>query len=203
MIPEFDDDGYLPPGIHLATVEEIDTRFGEASELRRVQMESLVWMIGLAQRAGAKRIIINGSFVTDKMEPNDVDCVLLIGEGFPHDESAEAELVGGIPFINLELVDEEAFKNVHRDNFRNRSESDSEGNDRGVAMTIENQRQLENTKSKLRKLEELYASKEQQPSDDHVRALTRRSLRKRINQFKEEIARFEARATTARSISQS
>jgi len=66
-------------------------------------------------------------------------------------------------------------------------------------MTIENRRQLENTRIKLRKLEELYASKEQPPSDDHVRVLTLRSLRKRINQFKEEIARFESHASSLAS----
>lgn len=109
MIPDFNDDGYLPPGIHLATVDEISDRFGHDSELRQVQMESLVWMIELAQRAGAMRIVINGSFVTDKLEPNDIDCVLLIGKQFPLDETAESELLGGIPFVNLELVDEEAF----------------------------------------------------------------------------------------------
>ena len=38
MIPDFNDHGYLPPGIHPATLEEIAARFGEESELRRVQM---------------------------------------------------------------------------------------------------------------------------------------------------------------------
>jgi hypothetical protein len=110
MIPNLTDEGYLPPGIHLATVDEIIARFGRDSELRQVQMESLVWMVELAQRAGAERIVINGSFVTDKLKPNDIDCVLLIGERFPLDKTAEAELLGGIPFVNLELVDEEAFR---------------------------------------------------------------------------------------------
>jgi hypothetical protein len=44
------------------------------------------------------------------LEPNDVDCVLLIGAGFPHDAAAEAELLTGLPFINMELVDPEAFQ---------------------------------------------------------------------------------------------
>ena len=57
---------------------------------------------------------------------------------------------------------------------------------------IENRRQLEYTRTKLRELQELYAAKEQEVPDDHVRALTLRSLKKRINQFKEEIARFES-----------
>ena len=110
MIPAFDDEGYLPPGIHLATVQEISARFGRESELRRVQMESLLWLVELARRAGAQRIVVNGGFVTDKLEPNDVDCVLLVEEGFPRDEAAEAELLRGLPFVNMELVDQEAFE---------------------------------------------------------------------------------------------
>jgi hypothetical protein len=109
MIPEFDGEGYLPPGLHLATLKEISARFGRESELRRVQVESLLWMVDLARRAGILRIVVNGSFVTDKLEPNDIDCVLLIGPGFPCDEVAEAELLGGLPFVNMELVDQEGF----------------------------------------------------------------------------------------------
>jgi uncharacterized small protein (DUF1192 family) len=62
---------------------------------------------------------------------------------------------------------------------------------------IENRRQLENTKIKLRELQKLYAAKEKEVPDDHVRALTLRSLKQRINQFKEEIARFESHANSA------
>ncbi len=61
-------------------------------------------------------------------------------------------------------------------------------------MSIENRHQWENTRVKLRELEQLYESKRQEPSDEHIRELTLRSLKKRINQFKEEIARYEARA---------
>ncbi|MDB5389851.1 MAG: hypothetical protein JWM11_5497, partial [Planctomycetaceae bacterium] len=109
MIPDFNDAGYLPGGIHKATLDEIAVRFGQASEIRRVQLESLRWMVELAWRAGVGRIVVNGSFVTNKWEPNDVDCVLLIEPGFPRDADAEAELLAGLPFINMEFVDAEAF----------------------------------------------------------------------------------------------
>jgi hypothetical protein len=112
LIPSFNDDGYLPAGIHPATLEEISARFGQDSELRQVQMESLRWLVELAWRAGVERIVVNGSFVTDKLEPNDVDCVLLIGPGFPRDQRAESELLAGLPFINLELVDLEGFRQL-------------------------------------------------------------------------------------------
>ena len=64
MIPEFNEDGYLPPGIHPATLDEIAARFGKEPELRQVQMESLRWLVDLAKRVGVQRIIVNGSFVT-------------------------------------------------------------------------------------------------------------------------------------------
>jgi len=110
MIPDCNEDGYLPAGIYPATLEEIAKRFGIESELRQAQMQSLRWLVDLARRVGVQRIIVNGSFVTDKFEPNDVDCVLLIGSDFPHDAGAEAELLTGLPFINMELVEPEAFR---------------------------------------------------------------------------------------------
>jgi len=60
-------------------------------------------------------------------------------------------------------------------------------------MSIENRFQLENTRVKLYELENAYEKTRQGPSaSEHVRELTLRSLKKRINQFKEEIIRFEA-----------
>jgi len=65
-------------------------------------------------------------------------------------------------------------------------------------MSIENRHQLENTRIKLQELESLYAKTRQGPAvSEHVRELTLRSLKKRINQFKEEITRFEARVSPA------
>ncbi len=59
---------------------------------------------------GALRLAINGSFVTEVFEPNDVDCALLIGPDFPTDEGAEAELLAGFPFLEIQLVQEPAFR---------------------------------------------------------------------------------------------
>jgi hypothetical protein len=110
MIPLFNHSGYLPPGVHPAALAEVEQRFGGPSELRRVQMESVRWMIDVARRAGVQRIILNGSFVTDIMEPNDVDCVLLIGLGFPTNSAAEAELSAGLPFLEIKLVGQADFE---------------------------------------------------------------------------------------------
>ncbi len=109
MIPAFDDSGYLPAGIHAATFVEIEARFGRTSELRKVQMESVAWMIDLAKRAGVERIVLNGSFITDKLEPNDVDCVLLISPGYPIYAAAAEELSAGLPFLEMKLVAQAEF----------------------------------------------------------------------------------------------
>lgn len=62
-------------------------------------------------------------------------------------------------------------------------------------MTLRNRRQLDVTREKLRTLEERYAMNERdQRGDAHVRELTLRSLRRLINQLKEEIARFNSRS---------
>lgn len=109
MIPPFNDSGHLPPGLHRASLAEIETHFGRSSELRRVQMESIRWMVDLAWRAGVRRIVVNGSFVTDIIEPNDVDCVLLVGSDFPKDRTAESELLEGLPFLDMAFVDQADF----------------------------------------------------------------------------------------------
>lgn len=109
MIPRFDENGYLPPGRHRANLAEIEKRFGRQSELRRVQMESVRWMVDLALRAGVLRIVLNGSFVTDIIEPNDVDCVLLVGSDFPRDAVSAKELEEALPFLDVALVDDADF----------------------------------------------------------------------------------------------
>jgi hypothetical protein len=60
---------------------------------------------------------------------------------------------------------------------------------------IQSQQQLENTKEKLRQLEEHYRQRKEEPSaDTYARKLSLQSLKRTINQLKEEIARFRARS---------
>ena len=116
VIPKFNDVGYLPPGVHLSTLDEIASRFGSESELRRAQMDSVRWLVEMAKKAGILRMILNGSFVTDVFEPNDVDCALLLSPDFPVDQVAAAELNGGLPFVDLHMVEPNEFA-ILVDNF--------------------------------------------------------------------------------------
>ena len=68
-------------------------------------------------------------------------------------------------------------------------------------MTLQNDRQLENTRHKLREIEERYDLRRMDTDvDPDLLELTLFSLKKIINQLKEEIARYEAsRRTGVRS----
>jgi len=58
---------------------------------------------------------------------------------------------------------------------------------------IHTQQQLDNTKEKLRELEDHYRQrKEGLTENTYARKLSLQSLKRTINQLKEEIARFEA-----------
>ena len=109
MIPDFDQNGYLPPGVHPATIEEIASRFGWQSEPRQVQMDSLHWLLEAAKRARILRIVIDGSFTTDRLEPNDVDCALLLEPDSPPGLEAEIEILVGLPFLQVFVLRNPAF----------------------------------------------------------------------------------------------
>ena len=82
-VPEFAESGDLPAGIHTATLEEVEARFGQESSLRKQTLERLRRVFHLASSTGhLARFIIFGSFVTAKLEPNDVDIVMLMDNDF-------------------------------------------------------------------------------------------------------------------------
>jgi hypothetical protein len=66
MLPAFDEFGNLPQGIHRATIEEVVQRFGAGSPEREVEEQELLLFTGWARRAGVRRLVVNGSFVTAK-----------------------------------------------------------------------------------------------------------------------------------------
>ncbi len=81
-IPDFRSDGYLPEGLYRATEAEITFRFGASSRRRRQLTLRLRRWVELARQVGALRLVIDGSFVTAKDEPNDIDAVVLLSPGF-------------------------------------------------------------------------------------------------------------------------
>ena len=63
-------------------------------------------------------------------------------------------------------------------------------------MELKDERQAENTRKKLQGLESHYdAALRDLSPNDRVRLISLQSIKRMINQVKEELARYEARAT--------
>jgi hypothetical protein len=80
----------LPPGVHDCTLDEVRQCFGEFQTTDRrpklyIKLETLVreaWATG-----SVTDIVIDGSFVTAKPDPDDIDLILVLNTG--HDFTAE------------------------------------------------------------------------------------------------------------------
>ena len=81
-IPEFEPDGYLPVGLHRATEDEVATKLGRASPRRRALMVRVSEWLALARAVRVSRFLLNGSFVTAKTHPGDVDAVCFLPPNF-------------------------------------------------------------------------------------------------------------------------
>lgn len=77
-LPPFETTGDLPVGVYSAPLKEISERFGESNARRKILMTRLerIFRIAIAT-GGVSRFIIFGSFITNKIEPNDIDIFML------------------------------------------------------------------------------------------------------------------------------
>jgi hypothetical protein len=112
MLPSFDAYGYLPIGIHPATFAEIVERFGSGL-VRRETIKELSDFLDWAQAAGIRRLILNGPFVTDRLEPDSVGVVLLPGEDYPrHEPRMHAAACLWPSLTPLVAIDDEEFEEL-------------------------------------------------------------------------------------------
>ena len=72
MIPQFTEDGLLPLGVHETDLEELREKMGW-SRKRQGLLEGLEEVVELMASCGVARVYLDGSFVTDKDRPNDID----------------------------------------------------------------------------------------------------------------------------------
>ncbi|MEH2055922.1 MAG: hypothetical protein V7K97_07105 [Nostoc sp.] len=72
MIPEFDESGILPSGVHWAEWSEFQEIF-VTSLTRQRMIDRLELAMTQLKAAGCRTIYIDGSFVTSKQKPGDFD----------------------------------------------------------------------------------------------------------------------------------
>ena len=88
MIPPFDGDGDLLPGLHTATWSEFRDRFCRfvQSDRRLQHCRHLSQLLEDARTSTlVTRILVGGSMVSTKAEPNDFDCIVVLKDSVDYD----------------------------------------------------------------------------------------------------------------------
>lgn len=130
-------DGRLPPGIHSADRDEIAMRFCSSTPERQRLLAPLDELISIARAAGSPGLYLNGSFVSDKEGPRDIDAVLILPRGFNRQGPLAIRLRSlhrefGFDIEQVPVDDEE-----ERDYFLNDFfATDRDGNPRGLIGVI-------------------------------------------------------------------
>ncbi len=85
-IPALTEHGVLPAGVHTCSLDEIGQRFGsfQGTDCRVRLHAALVRYVAEARRSGLVRaLIVDGSFVTAKPDPGDIDLLVVLVEEIP------------------------------------------------------------------------------------------------------------------------
>jgi hypothetical protein len=104
MLPAFDEFGNLPPGFHRCTLEEVAARYGHGSPEREVETAELARFVMWARQAGVARILVDGSYITSEVTPNDIDLVILPGPGYPAVAGTARGAIGQWPFLHVQIA---------------------------------------------------------------------------------------------------
>ena len=124
-MPPFNEQGYLPPGVYEIRWQELIERFTANRQRRRI-VTGLAAALRKLGIAGCTRVIIGGSFISAKEEPNDFDAYYdnfglnfdLLDPLFVEDSDSQQNVFCG-----------ELFPTIGYDKFL---QTDKEGNPRGV-----------------------------------------------------------------------
>ncbi len=109
MIPDFRDDGYLPEGLYVSTEADVTFRFGSSTPRRRRLILRLRRWLELTRLTHARRFLVDGSFITSKTEPNDIDAVVLLADDFQQQVSSGLDAALELEEMLLTRYPEEIF----------------------------------------------------------------------------------------------
>jgi hypothetical protein len=103
-LPGFSEFGDLPAGRHVASLDEVLTRFGSGAPQRQDVTDRLRRLYSLAVATGhLDRLVLFGSYVSDVAEPKDVDVILVMRSEFATENCPADSLV----LFDHERADEE------------------------------------------------------------------------------------------------
>lgn len=82
-IPDLEEDGFLPEGIHECSLDDLRIRFGQwqRSDCRTVLFAKLEAYFRDVRATGmVSFVVVDGSFISSKYDPNDIDLILILRE---------------------------------------------------------------------------------------------------------------------------
>lgn len=93
-VPDFDQFGLLPDGVHSCTVEEVKNKL--AWNAQRIRLTDLLWEF-IAQELRPRfeivpPIVLNGSYVTSENCPSDINLVLVLRD-LPDNQQWEGQML--------------------------------------------------------------------------------------------------------------
>jgi len=124
----------LPKGKYPATVNEIKERFGKMSAHRGQLFENFLMVIELVRkvRKTVDSFFLDGSFITAKEHPEDIDCILIIKDGFDLDLEEALQLHNAKELFNCHMLIAEAGDEVSIKEYINFFSHDSDKNPKGL-----------------------------------------------------------------------
>jgi len=105
MVPEFNKYGNLPAGIYESSLTCIEKRFGLNSKKRISLFKDFQNFLELITpfKTNIKRLILDGSFVTSKESPGDIDCIMIIENNFRFTPEIVEKLCDSKKLYNIHL----------------------------------------------------------------------------------------------------
>ena len=197
MIPDFRDDGYLPEGLHAATEADATFRFGSGTPRRRRLILRLRRWLELSRLTQARRFLVDGSFVTAKEEPNDIDAVVLLADDFQGQISDGSDAALEMEEMLLTRRPEEIFAaedtrdwNDWVDSLAGLVKRMAAQGTLGDSFMITNAVEYEKAEEELRDLERRL-ERVQQSNPMGSKGFTKAGIRKMIARIHEELAVYE------------
>lgn len=93
-LPNFREDGTLPPGVYEITGKEFVGSFCVGDQRKKFRT-AVIDIFDFATGSGAIDLLIGGSFITDKLFPNDLDCVVIYGSEKKIPEQRKSVVIDG------------------------------------------------------------------------------------------------------------
>src|SRR5262245_1089746 len=108
-LPPFRSHGYLPTGLYASAESGSVTSFGDRNRVRRRLALRLRRWCDLGRIVGATRSLLDGSFVTAKEFPDDLDAVMLLPADFAEQVERGATAAVELEVMFLTRLPEEIF----------------------------------------------------------------------------------------------